>query len=360
MPVPIRTPLDETIEHAGPLTEYHGALVPAWYTDPIAEHRAVRQSAGVFDFAFRCRFTAQGADRVRFIHSMVSNDVKRLSAGQGTYAVLLDVRGHILADVRIFSTEDKLIIETDRDLLDKVLQTLNRYNIGNRVPLEPMEPPAVSIQGPHSRSIVEETLGTRLTLGDELSHAVATFASFPLRVVASGSTGEEGYDLWIEKAGLTPLWNALLRSGQNRGAVAAGSVALESLRIEAGIPKYGGELSEDTLLLEAGLLNAVSFTKGCYIGQEIVERQRSRGHVNWQLIGLVLESGAEPAKSAKLHHDGKEAGEITSVCQSPTLGKKVALGYVRREFAEPGTRLGLDSGGEAETTSLPFYRRQAE
>lgn len=353
----IHSSLEGTVQHSGPLTEYHGAMLPAWYSDPVAEHHAVRESAGLFDFSFRQRFTAGGTDRVRFIHGMVSNDVKRLAAGQGTYAALLDVRGHILADVRIFSTGDHLIMETDADLLDKVLQTLNRYNIGNRVPLEPMETEAMSVQGPHARPILEEAFNTTLTVSDGLSHAELAFAGFAVGIVASSSTGEDGYELWIEKAGALPLWNALLHAGQARGLMPAGSVAFETLRIEAGIPAYGSELAEDTMLLEAGLLNAVSFTKGCYIGQEIVERTRSRGHVNWQLVGLCLEeSGGKASKGAKLLREGKEAGEITSECFSPTLGKRIALGYVRREMAQPGTKLTVESAGEAEVAELPFYR----
>jgi folate-binding protein YgfZ len=129
------------------------------------------------------------------------------------------------------------------------------------------------------------------------------------------------------------------------------------LRIEAGIPRYGSELSEDTLLLEAGLLNAVSFTKGCYVGQEIVERTRTRGHVNWKLVGLIVRAPEAPAPGEKLTSAGQEIGEVTSACVSPTLGQTIALAYVRREIAEPGTQLALASGPAAEVTTLPFYRR---
>src|SRR6266567_7462416 len=126
-----------------------------------------------------------------------------------------------------------------------------------------------------------------------------------------------------------------------------------TLRIEAGIPRYGAELGEDTLPLEAGLLNALSFTKGCYIGQEIVERTRSRGHVNWMLAGFFVQADAPPPMGEKLFLEGKEIGEITSACISPTLRKTIALGYVRREASGPGTRLAFASGSLAEVTQLP-------
>ena len=117
----------------------------------------------------------------------------------------------------------------------------------------------------------------------------------------------------------------------------------------------GTELDEETMILEAGLLNAVSFTKGCYVGQEIVERTRTRGHVNWKLVGLILESPLPPARGEKLTLEGKEVGEVTSACLSPTLGKTIALAYVRREVAEPGTKVSLASGPAATVTPLPFY-----
>src|SRR6266567_3881351 len=130
-----------------------------------------------------------------------------------------------------------------------------------------------------------------------------------------------------------------------------------TLRIEAGIPRYGAELGEDTLPLEAGLLNALSFTKGCYIGQEIVERTRSRGHVNWMLVGLFVEASAPPAPGEKLFSTGRELGEVTSSCFSPTLGKTLALAYARREVSEPGTEFTLGCGGKAWAAALPFYSR---
>ena len=130
--------------------------------------------------------------------------------------------------------------------------------------------------------------------------------------------------------------------------------ALESLRIEAGIPRYGTELGEDVIPLEADLWNALSFNKGCYIGQEIVERARSRGHVNWKLVGLIVKTGAPPQPGEKAEVVGREVAEITSSCVSPTLGKTIALAYLRREFTDPGAKLTFASGVTAEVAALPF------
>jgi len=153
------------------------------------------------------------------------------------------------------------------------------------------------------------------------------------------------------------VWGAACGQAPTYGTLSSGFEALESLRIEAGIPRYGTELDEETMIHEAGLLNAVSFTKGCYVGQEIVERTRTRGHVNWKLVGIILESPLPPARGEKLTLEGKEVGEVTSACLSPTLGKTIALAYVRREVAEPGTKVSLASGPAATVTALPFYSR---
>jgi len=178
-----------------------------------------------------------------------------------------------------------------------------------------------------------------------------------VRVVRASSTGEEGYEVWMAEKALMGIWGAACGQAPTYNMLAGGTEALETLRIEAGIPRYGAELGEDTLLLEAGLLNAVSFTKGCYIGQEIVERSRSRGRVNWRLVGIVVSAPAPPASGAKLISEGKEIGEVTSACLSPTLAQTLALAYVRREAAEPGTRLVLASGIPVEVASLPFYSK---
>ena len=165
------------------------------------------------------------------------------------------------------------------------------------------------------------------------------------------STGEEGYEFWLEPAALGSFW----ARATEVGAVPCGAEALEILRIEAGIARYGPDFGEDTLPLEAGLFNALSFNKGCYIGQEIVERARSRGHVNWKLVGLSFpRDAAAPIPGAKLRSpSGAEVGEITSACISPTLERPLALGYVRREVSDPGTYLASETA-PAEVAALPF------
>jgi glycine cleavage system T protein len=338
------------------LAAYHGADVPLRFRDSRSEHESVRKSAGLFDFSFRSKFTLVGDHRVSFLHRIVSNEVKSLSTGQGTYATLLNAQGRILVDLRIYADQDRLWVDTDADLAEKAMTTFKHYIIGDRVEIEPSELYAVALQGPQSRRAVQCLLGSKVArLEREMDHCVVEYEGRPARAVRLSSTAEEGYEVWLQSEGLKHFWRAALDGGM---ASACGTEALESLRIEAGIPRYGQDLAEDTLALEAGLLNALSFNKGCYIGQEIVERARSRGHVNWKLMGLRLEAGAQvPKPGEALTQDGKTVGEVTSACFSPSFDRPLALAYLRREVSEPGTRLAFATGSAAEVMQLPFLSR---
>jgi len=349
---------DDHRRRGAALVAYHGAEVPSRFSDPGAEYRAVRTAAGLFDFSFRAKFTLNGEHRVRFLHRIISNDVKSLSAGQGIYATLLSSQGRILADLRIYADIDQLWIDTDVDLAAKAMNTLRRYIIGDRVEVQFQEVYAVALQGPASRDALRRVIGRDPEgLGGEMDHQVVEHQGSLLRVVRLSYTGEEGYEVWLEGQALRRFWNAALESGTGGDLMPCGTEALETLRIEAGIPRYGPDFGEDTLPLEAGLLNALSFNKGCYIGQEIVERARSRGHVNWKLMGLLFSADATvPGPGQALEVEGKPVGEITSACFSPALGRPLALAYIRREVSEPGTQVCLQNGDRTEVTSLPFLR----
>ncbi len=358
MPEPIRSPLaDYHASQGATLGEYRGGVVPARFSSVADENRAVRGASGLFDFSFRAKIALTGADRVRFLHGMVSNDIKKLAPGKGTYAAMLNAQGQILADLRVYNAEDRLILDVDAALRDKIQTLLKRYIISDKVVIEPLSLFALAFHGPRARPLLEKTLHVELPSLEEFDHFATNYAGYPIRVVRASSTGEEGFEVWMSDKAMMPVWGAACGQAPTYDMLPCGSEALETLRIESGIPRYGTELGEDTLLFEANLLNAVSFTKGCYIGQENVERTRSRGHVNWKLMGIVVAGRVPPASETKLLADGKEAGEITSACVSPTLGKTIALGYVRREAAEPGTRLTLASGVPAEVTTLPFYQK---
>jgi aminomethyltransferase len=356
-PLPTSPLADYHLSQGATLGEYHGARVPSCFTDPVAEHKAVREASGLFDFSFRGKFAMKGRDHAKFLHRIVSNDVKRLAPGQGTYATLLNPQGHILVDMRLYCTEDRFFVDTDADLRDKALGGLKRYVISDQVEFESLDLYALAFQGLRARPLLEKTLHVNLPAMQEFGHFATNYAGSPVRVVRASSTGEEGYEIWAGAKGLLAIWGAACGQAPTYDMLPCGTWALETLRIEAGIPRYGQELGEDTIPNEAGLWNALSFNKGCYVGQEIVERARSRGHVNWKLMGLVVESETPPPAGEKLAREGKEIGEVTSSCVSPTLAKTIALAYLRREVAEPGTKLDFSSGTVAEVVALPFYQR---
>jgi glycine cleavage system T protein len=352
----VNSPLTEYHRSQGALlAEYHGAMVPARFGDPAAENRAVRTASGLFDFSFRGKFRIKGRDHARLLQRLVSNDIKRLAPGQGTYATLLNAQGHIVVDLRLYCTEEGFLADTDTDLREKAIQSFRRYIIADQVEIEPLDYYAVAIQGVRARGLLEKTLHIELPAMQEFDHFASNYAGYSIRVVRASGTGEEGYEVWVNAVGMEAVWGAACGQAPTYEMLPCGWAALESLRIEAGIPRYGAELGEDVIPLEAGLWNALSFNKGCYIGQEIVERARSRGHVNWKLIGLTtgVENPLPPGEKAVV--DGREVAEVTSSCISPTLGKTIALAYVRREFSEPGAKLAFASGVTANVAALPFF-----
>jgi glycine cleavage system T protein len=336
------------------LAEYHGALVPARFSDPAAENHAVRTASGLFDFSFRGMFRIKGRDHARLLQRLVSNDVKNLVPGQGTYATLLNAQGHIVVDLRLYCTEEGFLADTDADLQEKAIQSFRRYIIADQVEIEPLDLYPVAFQGVRARGLLEKTLHVDLPAMREFDHFASNYAGYPIRVVRASSTGEEGYEVWVNAVGMEAVWGAACGQAPTYGMLPCGWEALESLRIEAGIPRYGTELGEDVIPLEAGLWNALSFNKGCYIGQEIVERARSRGHVNWKLVGLITDADQPLPLAERAVVDGREVAEVTSSCISPALSKAIALAYVRREFSEPGTKLPLASRARAEVVALPF------
>ena len=345
---------DYHISQGAALAAYHGAIVPLRFTDSAAENRAVRNACGLFDFSFRAKFRMKGRDHAKFLQRLVSNDVKKLTPGQGTYATLLDAHGHIVVDMRLYCSQDCFLVDTDSDLHEKAILAFKRYIIADQVEIEPLDLYALGFQGPRAKGLLEKTLHIDLPAMEEFDHFAANYAGFPIRVVRATSSGEEGYEVWVNAAGMEAVWGAACGQAPTYDMLACGCEALETLRIEAGIPRYGPELGEDVIPLEAGLGNALSFNKGCYIGQEIVERARSRGHVNWKLVGLIAGAEPPPEPGDKASAEGREVAEITSACLSPTLGKMIALAYVRREFSQPGAQLAFASGVTAEVVGLPF------
>lgn len=340
---------------------WRGCRVAEHYGDVQAEVRAVRQGAGVLDRTDRAFLTASGPDAASYLHRMTSNEVSGLEPGQGRYALQLDAQGHIIADFHMLRMDDHVLLETDWLRRGPLREVLEKYIVADDVEVaDASEQLAeLAVEGPQSGRLLKAAVSQGVLPGAELNHAWVRFQETPVLVVRVSETGEEGYRLIFVVEYAQNVWDALAAQRRAVEWKPVGQAALNILRTEAGIPWYDADIDERTLPPEAGLEHrAISYTKGCYLGQEVIERIRSRGHVNRKLTGLrlSLEGAAPPAAGTKLLADGKEVGQITTAVNSPTLGAAIALGYVRREQLEPGTRLGVEGGGTAEVAALPFYR----
>jgi aminomethyltransferase len=268
-------------------------------------YEALRNGAAWLDLSARGRITARGRDRVRLLHNITSNDVKKMTPGAGCYAFLLNPQGRIQADLNLFSFADHFLIDTEPELREKVQQLIRRYIISDQVELEDVtsQTAAIGVEGPLAESV-------QLPDG-------CTKAPFSL-------TGQPGYRIYCAAGEMTKIVEQLEAAGARPATPGDARV----VRIENGKPRYGDDIRETSLPQETQQMHAVSFTKGCYLGQEIVERIRVQGHVNRKLVRLEIEGSEPAAPGAKLVVDGREA-EITSSVYSPHFGKVIALAYVR-------------------------------
>jgi folate-binding protein YgfZ len=320
----------------------------------------VRRGAGLFALADRGLIEVTGGDRVRWLNGMLSNDVSSLEAGptrSGCYALLLTVKGAITADLHVLLRPEAFWLETSLEAVPGVIERLERYIVADDVTLADRSDAfdRIGVEGPSASELVGAAGGEALELAPE-SCAELSIGGQPVVAAAFGWTGESAVQLFVERGQASAVRSALESAVGAIERSEVGSEALEVLRIEAGTPQLGAELDEEVLPDEAGLDRAISMTKGCYTGQEIVARVRSRGQVNHLLVGLEFE-GDLPEPGAELHNDTRRTGEVTSCCASPSAGN-IGLGFVRRADAEPGTTLRV-ADQTARVASLPFVAPSA-
>ena len=314
---------------------------PNDYGDAAAEYAAVRTHAGLVDRGDWGVVELTGRDRVGFLHALLSNDVKSLAPGQGCAATLLDVHGKVQVLLDILVLEDRLLLLLPPGTAHKTLEALDHYLFSEKVALTDVSAGTRLwlVAGPEAPALVERVAGARPS-DAAWAHVAGALDGVALRLVRGArETGEA--EVWV----LAP-------------AAEAGR-AREALRIEAGTPVLGRDVDDTVLLPEIPSAGLVSHTKGCYPGQEVVVRIRDRGHVNRLLTGLVLDGDAVPEPGAELLAEGAAAGRVTSATRSLGLGRPIALAFVRREHAEPGTAVGVRVGAAtvpARVAALPFTR----
>jgi folate-binding protein YgfZ len=355
------SPLEETHKQLGAKMGEDGARrVPVSYGDTAAEYKIVREGgAGVIDLSSRGRIEVGGTEAVQFLNGLITNDVKTLEEGRWMRAAFPNVQGRLIAEARVLRLAgDKFLFDVEAATHTRILKTLERFTLAGDFRVRDLmdQLALVSLQGAQARSVVRTTLGeeaARMERGHILS---VKWNDRTLHLIRASHTAEDGFDLFVNAADAVSLWAALCDSG----ARPFGFDALEILRIEAGEPRYGVDMDETNVVLEAVSDDAVSFTKGCYVGQEIIARIHWRGHVAKKLAGLTFDGQGDAKRDDKIKTaDGKEIGRLTSQAFSPRLNRQIALGYIKYDYLAPETPVRVSSGDAelaAHVTRIPFVR----
>ncbi|WJS89710.1 glycine cleavage system aminomethyltransferase GcvT [Microbacterium testaceum] len=370
-PAPPRTsPLNDRHEALGAsFTDFGGWNMPVRYTSDLAEHHAVRTAAGLFDISHMAEFRVEGEAAPAFLDYVLAGRLSTMKIGKAKYSLVLAESGGIVDDVIVYRTgEQSFLVISNAGNRDAVASA---FDLARRTfPEAPLvddvtdDYALIALQGPEARGILSSTPGVQITgtALDELGYYAwteGTFEGAPLFVARTGYTGEDGYELMIPTAQAAALWDAALAVGAAHGLVPCGLAARDTLRLEAGMPLYGHELSRDIVPAQAGLGRVVAADKEAFVGKDGLSSGPADAPV---LVGLVSAGRRAGRAGYAVLHGDDTVGEITSGALSPTLGHPVAMAFVAPAASEPGTELTIDVRGTripATVTALPFYRRNA-
>ncbi len=345
-----------------------GWRVPAHYGDPAAEYRALRQGAGLADWSANDRLELRGADRVRFLQGLVTLDVAALAPGAGGYGFFTTVKGHVLADVVVRALADRLWLELPAGTAERLRAHLERYVVADRVDIAPLaDMVPLVLAGAQAPAILRAAGVADPALVPPWGHIRQRFLGTEFLGAWRSDCGVPAIELLVSSSLAASVYDELRALPDVRPV---GEDALLVVRLEHGVPRFGADFTEDNLPQETGREDAVSYTKGCYLGQEVVARLHYRGQASRQLGSVVFEPGAteggaagDPSgvvlvpvvsPGATLLLGGRPAGTVTSVAHSPALGRRLGLAMLQRRALAVGTRLELTGGGTAEVVSPPF------
>src|SRR3989442_2924830 len=338
----------------------HNTMIPV---DSAAAYDAARHRAAFIDRSDRARIVVSGADRASYLQGLLTNDVVALQAGEGCYAAYLTPQGRMIADLYVYELGDVMLLTMDRGVKEAVLTKLDQFIFSEDVQLGDVTDTfaQIGVVGPDAAATVARLLtgasAETLTALPEHANLRAHWNGDPVIVTRIADTGEAGYDVFVDRAKA----DAFASAATSAGAVQLDDQTAEAIRIEAGVPRFRRDMDEETIPLEAGIESrAISFSKGCYVGQEVIIRVLHRGHgrVARKLMGLRIESGAVPSAGTPVRDGTREIGHVTSSAQSPAAKQPVALAYLHREFLTPGTTVSVD-GATAVVTELPFLHQEA-
>jgi folate-binding protein YgfZ len=331
----------------------------------MTHYEMARRAVGMNDRSMYGTLQVAGADRATWLQGLLTNDIKAVVPGQGCYAAWLTPQGRMITDVRVLELGERIELDVLASNAAELAQRLDQLVFAEDVQIKDVTGTLgqIGVIGPEAATVVSATLaeltgraaigGAELAQWIEYQNAVIPFADAELVVVRDDGLGVPGYDI-RSTAGAQ-----IRRVLEQFGVVPLDEPTIEMLRIEAGRPLFGVDMNTETIPLEAGIEDrAISFSKGCYVGQEVIVRVVSRGHgrVARKLVGLVLEGTRVPDAGESIFANRRETGRVTSATRSPALSRPIALGYVHRDFVEPGTRviIGGESGESATVTQLPF------
>jgi folate-binding protein YgfZ len=354
-----KTPLHEAAAQAGAVfADDAGWLVPAHFGAAGAEYARARAGAVLLDQSHRGKVELTGADAVSFLHNLCTNDVRNLAPGAGCEAFLTNVKAKVVAHALVYRQGEggapALWLDLAPNMATKVIQHLDHFLISEQVEFadRSAEFAQVQLAGPQALAVLETAGEGAVPALAPLGHLARTLGGAACQVRRHDPLGVPGYDILCRADEAGGLWRLLAGAG----ASPAGLEAYETLRIEAGTPRYGVDIDDDTFAPEVGRTpQAICYTKGCYLGQEPVVMARDRGHVNRTLRAVLLPGGPVP-RGSRLYRDGKEVGRVTSSAVSPRLAAAVGLAYLRRGSQEPGTAVEVEVEGQrrpAEVVTLP-------
>jgi folate-binding protein YgfZ len=342
--------------------EWFGCSLPNEFTDWRSEYGFARNSVALIDKNYRAYLSLTGPDRVRYLNAVLTNNIKDLRAGQGNVSLLLNPHGHILAEIETYALPDSLFCVSYAMIRARLVEVIEKYIIMDDVTLADQTDrfATLALEGPSAAGVVREVFSVDIAILDELSFCDGSVSSIPCRIVKRSPGGVAGAEFVVERDKATSLWQILLEAVRKHGGGPMGYKALSALRLEMGVPWFGYDFGEKQIPHEAGLQDShISYTKGCYTGQEIVERVRSRGHVNKQRVELIFTGESVPEPGAPLTMDGKEVGYITRAAQVLEPQRTIGMGYVRKE----GSALGITlewAGGTATVALVLLPRRSPQ
>jgi folate-binding protein YgfZ len=311
--------------------------IPLSYTNPVEEYWAIRNHSGMVDLSHLGLLQVTGKDRLSFLNGLLTNEILKVNEGTGIRSALLNTKARVLADLYLYAREDDLLIDTGHVPGPSVRDIFERFIITEDVQVKDITSGFVhlTLQGQQAAENIRDLFGITFADMKPLQHKMLG----PTMILNRDRTGQSGYDMIIPSDEAEAIWQGFLL----RGVTPVGLDALEILRLEAGYPRYGVDVDENTIILEAGYKDAISFNKGCYLGQEVVARATHIGRVNKNLVQFQTDSDRVPSAKSKMVASGKEAGYVTSAAFSPSLKVVVGLGYAQRDFAKEGTKLLVES-----------------